>query len=202
MNVENVSNQKYPHGGIDVTFQEKQMLKKTDNVSIRIDSDLSNKLHEKCQDQKISLNTLINHLLEKQVNWHELTAEMGWVSMFRSTFRELSDSISRDVIKKIAETTGKSDFKNSLNYVYGYIDLNSILDLFKKRCLSMNVQYRIMEINGKNKIIIQHDLGKNWPFFIVEQMNAILNEIGYRIINDEYNKHGFSFEIIKVNEEE
>ena len=62
----------------------------------------------------------------------------------------------------------------------------------------MNVQYRSMEINGKNKIIIQHDLGKNWPFFIVGQMNTILNEIGYRIINDEYNKHGFSFEIIKV----
>ena len=181
-----------------MTFQEKQMLKKTDNVSIRIDSDLSNKLHEKCQEQKISLNTLINHLLEKQVNWNELIAEMGWVSMFRSTFRELSDSIPKETIKKIAETTGTSDFKNSLNYVYGYIDLDSILDLFKKRCLSMNVQYRSMEINGKNKIIIQHDLGKNWPFFIVGQMNTILNEIGYRIINDEYNKHGFSFEIIKV----
>ena len=183
-----------------MTFQEKQILKKTDNVSIRIDSDLSNKLHEKCLEQKISLNTLINHLLEKQVNWNELTAEMGWISMFRSTFRELSDSISKDTIKKIAQTTGMSDFKNSLNYLYGYIDLDSILDLFKKRCLSMNVQYRAMEINGKNKIIIQHDLGKNWPFFIVGQMNSILNEIGHRIINDEYNKQGFSFEIIKVEE--
>lgn len=184
-----------------MTFQEKQILKKTDNVSIRIDSDLSNKLHEKCQEQKISLNTLINHLLEKQVNWHELTTEMGWVSIFRSTFRELSDSISRDMIKKIARTTGKSDFKNSLNYLYGYIDLDSILDLFKKRCLSMNVQYRSMEVNGRNKIIIQHDLGKNWPLFIVEQMNVILNEIDHRIINDEYDKHGFSFEIVKVEEE-
>jgi len=181
-----------------MTFQEKQILKKTDNVSIRIDSDLSNKLHEKCLEQKISLNTLINHLLEKQVNWHELTTEMGWVSIFRSTFKELSDSISSEMIKKIAETTGTSDFKNSLNYIYGYVDLDSILDLFKKRCLSMNVQYRSIEINGKNKIIIQHDLGKNWPIFIVSQMNTILNEIGYRIINEEFNMHGFSFEIIKI----
>ena len=65
----------------------------------------------------------------------------------------------------------------------------------------MNVQYRIMEINGKNKIIIQHDLGKNWPYFTVVQMNAILNENGYRIINDEYNKDGFSFEIIKIEDQ-
>ena len=129
-----------------MTAQEKQLLKKTDNVSIRIDSDLSSKLHEKCAEQKISLNTLINHLLEKQVNWHELTAEMGWVSMFRSTFRELSDSIPKEKIEKIAETTGTSDLKNSLNYLYGYIDLNSILDLFKKRCLSTNVQYREMTV--------------------------------------------------------
>jgi hypothetical protein len=31
-------------------------------------------------------------------------------------------------------------------------------------------------------------------------MNAILNEIGYRIIDDDYNKQGFSFEIIKIEE--
>ena len=180
--------------------QEKQILRKTDNVSIRIDSDLSDKLHKKCAEQKISLNTLINHLLEKQVNWHELIAEMGWVSMFRSTLRELSDSISKEKIEKIAEITGRTDLKNSLNYLYGYIKLDSILDLFKKRCQSMNVQYREIEVNGKNKIIIQHDLGKNWPFLIVGQMNTILNEIGYRTINEEYNKQGFSFEIVKTEE--
>lgn len=184
-----------------MTAQEKQILKKTDNVSIRIDSDLSNKLHEKCLEQKISLNTLINHMLEKQVNWHELTSEMGWVSMFRSTFRELADSIPRDRIEKIAETTATSDLKNSLNYLYGYVDLDSILDLFKKRCLSTNVQYREMIVNGVKKIIIQHDLGKNWPFLIVGQMNAILNEIGYRIINEEYNKIGFSFEIVEIGDQ-
>jgi len=175
-------------------------LKKTDNISIRIDSDLSNKLHEKCIEQKISLNTLINHLLEKQVNWNELIAELGWIPMFRTTFRELFDSISKEEIKKIAETTGVSDVKNALNYMYGYISLYSILDLFKKRFQSMNVQYRAMEINGKSKIIIQHDLGKNWPYFTIVQMNVILNENGYRIINDEYNKQGFSFEIVKIGD--
>jgi len=65
----------------------------------------------------------------------------------------------------------------------------------------MNVQYKIMKINGKSKIIIQHDLGKNWPYYTVAQMNAILNENGYRIINDEYNMHGFSFEIIKIEDQ-
>ncbi len=65
----------------------------------------------------------------------------------------------------------------------------------------MNVQYRTMNVNGKNKISIQHDLGKNWPHFIVVQMNAILNENGYRIINDEYNMHGFSFEIVKIEDQ-
>ena len=181
-------------------MQGKQLLKKTDNVSIRIDSDLSNKLHEKCMEQKISLNTLINHLLEKQVNWHELTAEMGWVSMFRSTFRELTDSIPKEKIEKIAETTGTSDLKNSLNYLYGYIDLDSMLDLFKKRCLSTNVQDREMMVKGVKKIIIQHYLGKNWPLLVVGQMNSILNEIGYRTLNEEYNKLGFSFEIIKTED--
>ena len=183
-----------------MTVQENRILKKTDNISIRIDSDLSNKLHEKCIEQKISLNTLINHLLEKQVNWNELIAELGWIPMFRTTFRELFDSISKEEIKKIAETTGMSDVKNALNYMYGYISLYSILDLFKKRFQSMNVQYRAMEINGKSKIIVQHDLGKNWPYFTIVQMNAILNENGYRIINDEYNKQGFSFEIVKIGD--
>ncbi len=177
-----------------------RVLKKTDNVSIRIDSDLRNKLNEKCLEQKINLNTLINHLLEKQVNWNELTDEMGWISMFRTTFRELMEQSPTKKIEEIARRTADSDFKNSLNYMYGVINIDSILDMFKKKCQNMNVKFKVISINGNNKIIIHHDLGKNWPYFVVAQMNVILNEIGYRIINDEYNKQGFSFEIAMVGD--
>ncbi|MEK0336552.1 MAG: hypothetical protein QQN46_04580 [Nitrosopumilus sp.] len=183
-----------------MTLQENRILKKTDNVSIRIDSKLSRKLHEKCEEQKISLNTLINHILEKQVNWNDLVHEMGWVTIFRSTFCELLDSTSKDTIQKIASSTGNTDLKNSLNYFYGHVTLDSILDLFKKRFHSMNVQFRLLSSDGKSKIILQHDLGKNWPYLIVTQMNTILNDVGYRIVNDEYNKNGFSFEIVSVEE--
>jgi len=181
-----------------LTLQENRILKKTDNVSIRIDSKLGKKLHEKCEEQKISLNTLINHILEKQVDWNDLTYELGWITIFRSTFRELLDSASKDTIQKIASSTGSTELKNSLNYFYGYVTLDSILDLFKKRFQSMNVQFRILSFDDKSKIIIQHDLGKNWPYLIVTQMNTILNDVGYRIVNDEYNKSAFSFEIVSV----
>lgn len=183
-----------------MTFQENRVIKKTDNVSIRIDSKLSNKLHEKCAEQKISLNTLINHILEKQVNWNDLAYEMGWITIFRSTFHELLDSVSKETIQKIALSTGSTELKNSLNYFYGHISLDSILDLFKKRFQSMNIQFRILSSDDKSKIIIKHDLGKNWPYLIVTQMNTILNDVGYRVINDEYNKSGFSFEIVSVEE--
>jgi hypothetical protein len=111
------------------------------------------------------------------------------------------DSNSKEKIQKIAETTGTMDFKNSLNYFYGDVTLESILDLCKKRFQSMNVQFRLIPTSNTLKIIIQHDLGKNWPFFIISQMNSILNEIGYRVINDNYNVQGFSFEIIKIGDE-
>ena len=65
----------------------------------------------------------------------------------------------------------------------------------------MNVQFRLIPINNTIKIIIQHDLGKNLPIFIITQMNSILNEIGYRVINDEYNTQGFSFEIVRTGDE-
>jgi len=183
-----------------LTLQENRILKKTDNVSIRIDSKLSSKLHEKCEEQKISLNTLINHILEQQVNWNDLTYEMGWVTVFRSTFRKLLDSASKDTIQKIALSTGNTELKNSLNYFYGHVSLDSILDLFKKRFQSMNIQFRLLSSDSKTKIIIQHDLGNNWSYLIVTQMNTILNDVEYRIINDEYNKDCFSFEIVSVEE--
>ena len=180
--------------------EKERILKKTDNVSIRIDSKLRNKLHEKCIEQKISLNTLINHLLEKQINWNQLTDEMGWVSMFRGTFKELMEQPPTTKIQEIAKKTANSDLINSLNYFYGYVNLESVLDMFKKSCQSMNVKFRVIPINGNNKIVIHHDLGKNWPYFVITQMNSVLNEIGYRIVNDEHNNEGFSFEIQKVGD--
>lgn len=178
--------------------ERERLLRKTDNISIRIDSDLSDKLQKKRIEQKISLNTLINHLLEKQINWNELTDELGWVSMFRSTFTELMDQLPTKKIQEIAKKTAESDLKNSLNYFYGVVNVESILDMFKKRCQSMNVKFRVIPINGNNKIIIHHDLGTNWPYLVIAQMNVVLNDVGYRIINDEYNNQGFSFEIMKV----
>ncbi len=183
-----------------MALQENRILKKTDNVSIRIDSKLSAKLHEKCEEQKISLNTLINHILEKQVEWNDLAYEMGWITVFRSTFRELLDSTPKETVQKIALSVGNGDLKNSLNYFYGHVTLESILDMFKKRFQSMNVQFRIIHSDGNSKVVIQHDLGKNWPHLIVTQMNTALNDVGHRIINDEYNKNGFSFEIASVEE--
>lgn len=175
-----------------------KILKKTDIISIRIDPELNSKLHEKSEEQKISLNTLINHLLEKQISWNELTEELGWIIGFRSTFREIMDSISKEKIIKIAVNFGTTDLKNAINYFYGEITLDFILDLFKKKFQSMNVHFREVSGNGSKKIIIQHDLGENWPYLIVTEMNGLLNEIGYRIINDEYNRSGFSFEIVSI----
>ena len=64
----------------------------------------------------------------------------------------------------------------------------------------MKVQFRQISKDGIEKIIIQHDLGKNWPHLLVAELNELLNELGYRVINDQYNKRGFSFEIISVKE--
>ena len=184
------------HG--EIRMAQEGMLKKTDIISIRIDSKLGELLRNKSSEQKISLNTLINHLLEKQLSWNEITNEIGWVSMFRATFREIMDMISKEKAIKIGQTTGKNDLRNSLNYFYGRIDLESILDLMKKRFQNMNIQSRRISKNGKEMIIVHHDLGKSWPYLVVSELNELLNEVGYRVINEEYNKQGFSFEIISV----
>jgi len=175
-----------------------QVMKKTDIISIRMDSNLSNRLHKKSEEQKVSLNTLINNMLHKQVHWYDLTNEIGWVSIFRTPFKELMDSISKEKVIKIGQTVGKDDLQNSINYFYGKIDLGTVLDLLKQRFQTMKVQFRQISHNGTEKIIIQHDLGKNWPHLIVSELNELLNEIGYRIINDAYNKRGFSFQIIPI----
>jgi len=175
-----------------------QVVKKTDIISIRMDSNLSRRLHEKSEEQKVSLNTLVNNMLDKQVHWYDLTNEIGWVNIFRTTFKELMDSISKEKAVKIGQTVGKEDLQNSINFFYGIVDLSTVLDLLKRRFQSMKVQFRQISKDGIEKIIIQHDLGKNWPHLVIAELNELLNELGYRVINDEYNKRGFSFEIISV----
>jgi len=182
----------------EVQYMTQQILKKTNIVSIRIDSNLNNKLHQKSAEQKVSLNTLINNMLENQVQWHDLVSEVGWVSVFRETFKELMDSISKEKAIKIGQTTGKIDLQNSIKYFHGRVDLDTVIDFIKNRFKVLKVQFKHISENGNEKIFIHHDLGKNWPHLVVSELNELLNEIGYRVINDEYNKRGFSFEIKSV----
>ena len=78
-------------GIVDASFQHpiqftSLTIKKAVHVLLNTETERLNKLKksgpelekiwEKCEEQKISLNTLINHILEKQVNWNDLTYEL------------------------------------------------------------------------------------------------------------------------------
>ncbi|MGQ0795527.1 MAG: hypothetical protein ACT4N5_05005 [Nitrosopumilaceae archaeon] len=158
---------------------------------------MKKKLENTSKENDITVNKLITGILEDHFAWDEFGSKLGLMIMLRSFYMELMDLIDRDKIKELAQTVGKEDLKALITFVHGRITINSVVKETEMYFKKIHVAYRLINRNDKLTLIVENNLGNNWPYYVVSTLNSILLEIGYKIVSAKYEKKSFSFEIIK-----
>lgn len=174
------------------------MERKSELISLRIDSGLRKKLRDESIQKKVNLNLMINQILSLHVDWDEFGTQMGRLSMSRKTFRTLLDSLDEETVVRIAETVAKEEYKSAAKFYFGKADLHCIIQFMENWLNAANLKFRHITNDDKNIYIIDHDLGKNWSLLFLTRLGSILSEFGYRLIGKDPDERCFSFEIVKM----
>ena len=151
--------------------------KKTITVTLRIDKNIMDVLTEDADNDSISFNSVVNHVLDKYVKWGRFEDKTSLIHLNALVVKELFNRLSRDEAIKIGREISRDAIYNIILFMNGEVNLDILISWYKNRmrvCSSISDK---KENNGTHKIIFKHDLGENWSFYHKSILESICHDI-------------------------
>ncbi|AIC16175.1 hypothetical protein NVIE_019170 [Nitrososphaera viennensis EN76] len=179
----------------------------TTSITFRIDDNQIERLRKLADEQRISLNTLITHILDSYLEFEFIAPKVGFAPMQKSVLKDLFEAVpDEEKIKQIA-IKAADDLIDSILIIYGKVDLDSVLSLISSRVRRSGFTLREFE-NGKSqemtrvtrKLVMQHDVGYHWSLFSKTHIERLINNAGYAA-KIEMTENSLIIEILERGEE-
>lgn len=152
----------------------------TRTTTFRIYENLIRKLKEEAEDHEISLNTLVNQIFKRYVEWDSYEPKVGMIPIAKPVVIQLFENIDEDKIVEIANKIGRNAVIDIALFMKHRIDIDSFLEWFETRMKTASVEIshqRLEDSNKTHSYIIRHDLGKNWSIFHKTIFESIFQEM-------------------------
>jgi len=152
----------------------------TKGVTFRIPESLISELQHYAETNHISLNTLVNQILNGFVDWDVRAVEAGWMVFPKLALRQLIDSVSKEKLEVIAKN--KAEYHKDINLLMrGKNDLEGFISVLKNRCKRSGFPFSETKKDNSIQFIVQHDMGEKWSHFSKILYSEFINSIGLRV---------------------
>lgn len=168
-------------------------------LTVRLSKPVKEKLDIESAMSGVTLNTLVNQILTKHTEWDRFAKDVGFASITKAFLRSVLEQLDDKTITTIAVTTCRGAMRDAMIYMSGklnYANFTKTLDLWLD---AANVPYRhLLNENGEDMYIVQHQLGQKWSIYFATVVNSVLNEIGYRTNEQSIMSDSVTFTIVKA----
>jgi hypothetical protein len=151
--------------------------KKTSTMTFRIDDNVLNTLKDESERREVSLNTFVNQLLKRFVEWGIFEPKVGMIPMAKPIVVELFNKLSKEEVTNMALSIGKSSVHDIALFMKNKMDLNSFLSWFETRMKSSSIELNHSVDNDFHIYTMKHDLGENWSLYHKIVLELMFNEI-------------------------
>lgn len=167
--------------------------KKTSTMTFRIDEDVLSKLRSESGHRETSLNTFVNHIFKRYVEWDMFEAKVGMVPIAKPIIVELFGKMTRDQVIDMANRIGKNVVRDTALFMQGDISLDSFISWFEARMRASSIEINHNIKNNNHTFIIKHDLGENWSLYHTTVLELIFREVLEKKVDFDYNAGMMSF---------
>jgi hypothetical protein len=124
--------------------------RKTSTFTLRIDEDIIKLLQNESQLQDISLNTLINKILKRYVEWDSYEPKVGMIPMAKPVITNLFNMMSEEEISDLVLNFGKNVVQDIAYFMKMKSDPNSFLTWFEIRMRRSFVEFNHLQEDDNN----------------------------------------------------
>ncbi len=146
-------------------------------VSFRIPSQTLIRLREEAAEEKISLNTLVNQVLEHHTEWGVYTGKLGMLSLGRGTYKALLESSDERLLQEKGRLVGPK-LRDTLLFMYKRADLDVLIELIMKRKRDFGIGEIEVSREGSHVLmLLNHDFGRKHSIFIASLAEAAIHSL-------------------------
>ncbi len=164
-------------------YANKKNSSKSVNVSSRIDGNLYDLLVEDAKTKGISINSLMNVIVRKYVDWGRFSDELGLASISKRSWEKIFENLSDDEIEQIAGEIGGTIQKELIFLKHDALNFKNIIDVIKTNGTRFGFVKHIEE-NSVHIINIHHGVNRNFSKFLAETHKALAEDLSIKLTID------------------
>jgi hypothetical protein len=156
-----------------MTEVERPRSKKVATATFRISESVYQALQKEADKQDTSLNTLVNQLFDAHVNDRVFLEKLDYMRVNRATFRRILEGTSDQTLTEAGQFSGRETVRTVTVGRGGQLTLEALLETVCSLAdFAKCMRYSAIKSNGKEIVVLTHDLGPKWSIFIANLMGS------------------------------
>ena len=146
----------------------------TEGVTFRLPSDNLEQLCKEAETRQISVNTLVNQIVNEHLDWHLYAAQAKLYYVPKPFISRVLEKFTEQQLSDLAEASAKKDFVDIGLLLRGEFTMSSFLSILENWSRISDIPYRAEEIENTQKIIIEHNMGSKYSYLFKEIYRLLL----------------------------
>lgn len=139
-----------------------------ESVTFRLDGSNLAAISKEAEKKGMSLNTLVNQIIDKHVDWYSFSAEANLVSFPQKFISKLLSKFTDSEIEKLAKYIAQEEVKDIILLLRKKNDPDAFLDIIDTWTKVSGFPYSHDVDDSVHSLIIQHDMGKNLSLYLAK----------------------------------
>ena len=154
--------------------------KNTETASFRLDSENLEKLKKEAESSDLSLNQFLNQIINNHVKFRSVAKSAGFMLMPKPVLVDLMEKLSEEEAKEIGQEHSERDSESILSMLRNEYNVDDFLDTIEYWAKDSDFSLRHDVENDIHKYVIQHNLGRNWSWYISEFISRTIEKMTER----------------------
>jgi hypothetical protein len=146
----------------------------TEGVTFRLPSDNLEQLCKEAETRQISVNTLVNQIINEHLDWHLYAAQAKLYYVPKPFISRILEKFTEQQLADFAEASAKKDFVDIGLLMRGEFTISSFLNILENWTRISDIPYRVEENETVQKIIIEHNMGSKYSYLFKEIYRRLL----------------------------
>lgn len=147
------------------------------SITFRLDNKNLESLEKIADSQSITLNSLVNKVIQDHVNWHALSAQSGLISFPKGLVKKLIADKSEPQIEKIAKQVVEKDMEDIMLLMRGRFTVDTFINIVETWAKVSHMSFNHDQNDGRHEIVLKHDLGPKWSVYLSKFYQIIFDNL-------------------------
>jgi hypothetical protein len=146
----------------------------TEGITFRLPSDNLEQLNKEAETRQISVNTLVNQIINEHLEWHLYAAQAKLYYVPKPFISRVLERFTEQQLADLAEASANKDFVDIGLLLRGEFTISSFLSILENWSRISDIPYRTEENEATQKIIIEHNMGPKYSYLFKEIYRRLL----------------------------